>query len=110
MAKFCSLYSSSSGNCTYIGSSHGGILIDVGVTAKKTDEALCGIGVDPSTIEAIFVTHEHSDHIKGIKVFAARHKIPVYASAGTLAGMEKLGAVDSRVITCLLYTSPSPRD
>ena len=105
MAKFCSLYSSSSGNCTYIGSSHGGILIDIGVSAKRTEEALSGIGVDPSSIHAIFVTHEHSDHIKGIKVFAARHKIPVYASAGTLAGMEKLGAVDSRVITDIVPSS-----
>ena len=102
MAKFCSLYSSSSGNCTYIGSSHGGILIDIGVSAKKTAEALSAIGVDPSSIEAIFITHEHSDHIKGIKVFAAKHKIPVYASAGTLSGMEKLGAVDSRVITDII--------
>lgn len=105
MAKFCSLYSSSSGNCTYIGSSHGGILIDIGVSAKRTEEALSGIGVDPSSIHAIFVTHEHSDHIKGIKVFAARHKIPVYASAGTLSGMEKLGAVDSRVITDIVPSS-----
>ena len=102
MAKFCSLYSSSSGNCTYIGSSHGGILIDIGVSAKKTAEALSAIGVDPSSIEAIFITHEHSDHIKGIKVFAAKHKIPVYASAGTLSGMEKLGAVDSRVIADII--------
>ena len=102
MAKFCSLYSSSSGNCTYIGSSHGGILIDIGVSAKKTAEALSAIGVDPSSIEAIFITHEHSDHLKGIKVFAAKHKIPVYASAGTLSGMEKLGAVDSRVIADII--------
>ena len=43
MARFCSLYSSSSGNCTYIGSSHGGILIDIGVSAKRTAEALCEI-------------------------------------------------------------------
>lgn len=105
MAKFCSLYSSSSGNCTYIGSSQGGILIDIGVTAKRTELALTGIGVDPSSIAAIFVTHEHSDHIKGIKVFAARYKIPVYASAGTLTGMEKLEAVDSRVTTDII--SPS---
>lgn len=105
MARFCSLYSSSSGNCTYIGSSQGGILIDIGVTAKRTELALSNIGVDPSTIRAIFVTHEHSDHIKGIKVFAARYKIPVYASAGTLAGMEKLEAVDSRVLTDVIPDS-----
>lgn len=105
MAKFCSLYSSSSGNCTYIGSSHGGILIDVGVSAKRTECALNGIGVDPSTIEAIFVTHEHSDHIKGIKVFAARYGITVCSSAGTLAGMEEQNALTPKIKTVVMPDS-----
>ena len=97
MAKFCSLYSSSSGNCTYIGSSHGGILIDVGVSAKRTSEALAGIGVDPASVAAIFVTHEHTDHINGIRVFAERFGTKVYASAGTLEGMDDLGVITPKV-------------
>ncbi len=97
MAKFCSLYSSSSGNCTYIGTSQGGILVDVGVSAKRTAEALAEIGIDPSQIAAIFVTHEHSDHINGIRVFSERHGIKVYASAGTLTGMEEQGALTSKM-------------
>ncbi len=96
MAKFCSLFSSSKGNCTYIGSSHGGILIDIGVSAKRTEIALCDIGIQPSEIAAIFVTHEHTDHINGIRVFAERHGIKVYASAGTLAGMEDAGAITTK--------------
>lgn len=97
MARFCSLYSSSSGNCTYIGSSQGGILVDIGVSAKKTTEALADIGVAPSQIAAIFVTHEHTDHINGIRVFAERHGIKVYASEGTLAGMEEQGALTAKM-------------
>ena len=105
MAKFCSLYSSSSGNSTYIGTSHGGILIDIGVSAKRTCEALDGIGVNPASIAAIFITHEHSDHINGVKVFAKKYDIKVYASAGTLAGMEELNALDSRIETVVIPPS-----
>ena len=105
MAKFCSLFSSSSGNCTYIGSSHGGILIDVGVSAKRTECALAEIGVDPCAIEGIFVTHEHSDHVKGIKIFAARHGIKVWASAGTLAGMEEQDALSPKIQTMVIPDS-----
>lgn len=97
MARFCSLFSSSSGNCTYIGGSQGGILIDVGVSAKKTATALSEIGVDPSSIAAIFVTHEHTDHINGIRVFAERHGIKVYSSQGTLSGMEEAGVITPKI-------------
>ncbi|MGN0573798.1 MAG: MBL fold metallo-hydrolase [Acutalibacteraceae bacterium] len=102
MAKFCSLFSSSSGNCTYIGCSQGGILIDIGVSAKKAETALSDIGVDPKSVAAIFVTHEHTDHINGIRVFAKRYGIKVYSSAGTLKGMIEAKAVtpdiDAQVI------------
>ena len=96
MARFCSLFSSSSGNCTYIGTSSANILIDVGVSAKRTDEALRGIGVDPDDIDAIFITHEHSDHINGVRVFASKHNIKVYATPGTLTAMEKAGALSEK--------------
>ena len=99
MAKFCSLYSSSSGNCTYIGTSRGGILVDIGVSAKRTCEALDGIGIEPSSISAIFITHEHADHVNGVRVFAKKHGIKVYATAGTLAGMEDEGTLDPRIQT-----------
>lgn len=97
MAKFCSLFSSSSGNSTYIGTSQGGILIDVGVSAKKTADALKNIGISPDSIAAIFVTHEHNDHINGVRVFAERHGTKVYASSGTLAGMEDAGAITGKM-------------
>ena len=97
MATFCSLFSSSSGNCTYIGTPSGGILIDIGVSAKRTETALRNIGVDPADIGAVFVTHEHNDHISGVRVFASRYKAKVYASEGTLIGMDSAGVFTSPV-------------
>ncbi|MCM1391293.1 MAG: MBL fold metallo-hydrolase [Ruminococcus sp.] len=89
MARFCSLFSSSSGNSTFIGSSKTGILIDAGVSAKRMKNALLDRNIDPSAISAIFVTHEHSDHIKGIRIIASNYNIPVYATEGTLQGLEE---------------------
>ena len=95
MARFCSLFSSSSGNSTYIGSGGGGILIDAGVSARQITLKLDCIGVSPADIGAIFITHEHSDHIKGLRVFASKNKIPVYATEGTLQALVAAKAVDS---------------
>ena len=89
MAKFCPLFSSSSGNSIYIGCGESGVLIDVGVSAKKVETALYGIGVDPDSVNAIFVTHEHSDHISGLKVFAAKHCIRVISLEKTLEYLEE---------------------
>ena len=91
MYKFYSLYSGSSGNSTYIGDSESGILIDIGKNAKQTTLALDAIGISPANIRAIFITHEHSDHISGLRVFCNKHKIPVYASLGTLSALDEGG-------------------
>lgn len=94
MARFCSLFSSSSGNATYIGSGRTGILIDAGVSAKRIRTALQARGVDPQTIAAIFVTHEHADHIKGLRVLASQLGVPVFASPGTMRGLADCGALE----------------
>lgn len=94
MARFCSLLSSSSGNCSFIGSSDGGILVDAGASARQITTKLDCIGVSPADIGAIFVTHEHSDHIKGLRVFASKNKIPVYATTGTIRELIKSKVAD----------------
>ena len=96
MARFYSLFSSSSGNCSYAGTADGGILIDVGVSAKRTAETLDCIGVDIGSVGAIFVTHEHTDHIQGIRVLASKHNSPVYASAGTLEALADNGTLNGK--------------
>lgn len=88
MARFATLCSSSKGNCSYIGTATHGILVDAGASAKQLDLSLTQLQLDPTKIDAIFVTHEHTDHVNGIRVFASRYEIPVYASPGTYKAME----------------------
>lgn len=88
MAKFFPMFSGSKGNSTYIGSASGGILVDVGVTFKRIKAALCAGNIPLENIKAILITHEHNDHIKGLKVFLKNRKIPVVASRATLYALE----------------------
>lgn len=81
--KLCVLASGSSGNCTFIGTEKTRVLIDAGLSARKTAERLADIGERIEDISAICVSHEHGDHIAGIRVLQKNHGIPVYANAGT---------------------------
>lgn len=87
--KFCSLSSGSSGNCQYIETGNSRILIDAGFSGKRIQELLASIDVCPTTLDGIFVTHEHIDHVKGVGVLSRRFDIPIYANANTWTGMEK---------------------
>ena len=95
MAKFCPLFSSSTGNSIYIGGGDDSILIDAGMTAKQLEQSLFGIGVDADSIRNIFITHEHSDHVKGLKVFTKKHKARVFMTQGTYEALVKTDALDN---------------
>ena len=87
--KFCSLYSGSSGNSIFIASDNAKVLIDAGLAGKNIDDALKHIGEESSSIDGIFITHEHIDHIKGVGVLSRKYDIPIYANDNTWAVMEK---------------------
>ena len=89
MFNFCNLYSGSSGNCSFIETDHAKILVDCGTSYKKIKEGLESINQDIHDLDAILITHEHSDHIKGISVLSKNVDIPVYANKKTLDEIEK---------------------
>ena len=94
--QFCPLFSGSSGNALYVGTDKTKILIDAGLSGAKITTEMDKIGVSPSDLSAILVTHEHADHISGVGVLSRRYHLPVYASFGTWAAMSgKVGAIDA---------------
>jgi len=91
---FCPLFSGSSGNATFVGAGNTRLLIDAGLSGRTVTEALNRIGVLPETLNGILVTHEHSDHIKGVGILSRKYHVPIYANAATWAAMEgQIGAV-----------------
>lgn len=87
MFHFYSLYSGSSGNSLFVETSNTKILIDAGESTKKITEALSHLHVDVSDINAIFVTHEHTDHTKGLATLSKKYQIPVFANQETWNAM-----------------------
>jgi len=87
MARITPLFSGSSGNCIAIGGADSFVLIDAGVSAKRITDSLRERDYDLSRLAGIFITHEHNDHICGLRVFAARAGVPVWATEGTLCAL-----------------------
>jgi len=81
--RFASLGSGSSGNATIVALGNRAILIDCGFSVKECDLRLRALDFDPNALSAIFVTHEHGDHAKGVKALARKYRLPVYMSQGT---------------------------
>ena len=99
MLKICSLYSGSSGNCIFVENGSTRLLVDCGVSGKKIEQALCSIGVDIKTINAILLTHEHSDHTSSVGIVHRKCGADIFANTETLeASVGCFGKVDESSI------------
>ena len=103
--KLCILASGSSGNCTFLSSGSTRILFDAGISAKRTADRLAEIGERVEEIDAICVTHEHGDHIAGLRVLQKKYDIPIYANAGTFDGIR--AAKQGGDVRCRQFTTGS---
>lgn len=78
-----SLNSGSNGNCYYVGNENEAVLVDAGLSCKETEKRMSRIGLEMKTVKAIFISHEHSDHIKGLQVLSKKYQLPVYITKQT---------------------------
>lgn len=81
-----SLNSGSNGNCYYLANEDDAILVDVGLNCREMEKRLARLGLSMNKVRAIFISHEHSDHISGLPVIARKYQIPVYITPGTMLG------------------------
>lgn len=79
-----SLNSGSNGNCYYVGNGEEALLVDAGISCRETDKRMSRLGLSMEKVKAIFISHEHSDHIRGVEVLAKKYKLPIYITESTL--------------------------
>ena len=102
MSRICPLFSGSTGNSTYIGTKNGGILIDAGASMRGICDEITLAGGDISEILAIAVTHEHIDHIKGLKTILNRTNAKLLASEDTIEALANLDKIPAKTeVICL---------
>ena len=88
--RFVSIASGSSGNCIYAGTESTHILVDAGISAKRIEQGLFEVGLKAGEVNAICITHEHTDHVRGLGVLARKYAIPIYGTKGTLQELKKI--------------------
>lgn len=104
--RLVSIASGSSGNCIYVGSDSTHILVDAGISNKRIEAGLNEIGVKGNELDAIVITHEHSDHVKGLGVLARRHHVPIYGTRATLGEIRNLSGLGEYPMELLHPISP----
>lgn len=84
---FCALGSGSKGNCYLVATEKNKILVDAGLSAKCIADNLNELGVSPNEVDGIIVTHEHMDHVSGVRVFSKKYDVPIYANEKTMSAL-----------------------
>lgn len=97
-----SLYSGSTGNSFLVSTPEGSILIDAGKNAKRLCQSLCEAGVSPDDVKAIFITHEHNDHVSALPVYLKKHPVPVHVPNGCMGKL----SMEPSVFPCLCAHPP----
>jgi phosphoribosyl 1,2-cyclic phosphodiesterase len=88
--QIASINSGSNGNCYYVGNQTDAVLIDVGISCRETEIRMKQIGLDIKKVKAVFVSHEHTDHIKGVATLAHKYHIPIYITSATAKGLKMI--------------------
>jgi phosphoribosyl 1,2-cyclic phosphodiesterase len=99
-----SLNSGSNGNCYYIGNEHEAVLIDAGISCRETEKRMLRLGLSIQKVKAIFISHEHTDHISGVPVLAKKYNIPVYITPGTLKHL-RVNPDEYQIVHFIAYNS-----
>lgn len=99
-----SLNSGSNGNCYYIGNEHEAILVDAGISCLETEKRMKRLGLSMRKVKAVFISHEHSDHIRGVAVIARKYEIPVYITPDTLYN----GRLSQERMVTITFTAYEP--
>ncbi len=97
MFEYCSIGSGSSGNCHIVRYNETVIIVDCGLSGKRISDGIDSLKIDGKNIKGIFVTHEHSDHIKGVGIISRKYNIPIFANKRTWESMNnKIGDIDNK--------------
>lgn len=88
--RLCSITSGSSGNCVFVSGSHSALLVDVGISNKRIEAGLGKLDMSARELSGILITHEHSDHIKGLGVLSRKYHLPIFASRGTIEAIKSI--------------------
>jgi phosphoribosyl 1,2-cyclic phosphodiesterase len=108
-----SLNSGSNGNCYYIGNEQEAVLVDAGISCRETETRMKRLGLSMKQVKAIFISHEHSDHIRGLEVLARKYRLPVYITPDTRVnsrlifdniGLQSFGAYEPVQVGALTVT------